>query len=70
MELSLANSRKWPIYISFIFTLIFKFFNNLDRIKIKNIKAYLTKMAKNQAIDYLRVNKNKYLFQVLRQSYE
>ncbi len=37
------------------------FFNNLDKIKIKNIKAYLTKIAKNKAIDYLIENKNKYL---------
>lgn len=36
------------------------FFNNLDKIKIKNIKAYLTKIAKNKAIDHLRENKNKY----------
>lgn len=39
------------------------FFNNLDKIKIKNIKAYLTKIAKNKAIDYLRENKNKYILE-------
>lgn len=39
------------------------FFNNLDKIKIKNIKAYLTKIAKNKAIDYLRENKNKYVLE-------
>ena len=39
------------------------FFNNLDKIKLKNIKAYLTKTAKNKAIDFIRCNKNKYLLE-------
>ena len=39
------------------------FFNNLDKIKLKNIKAYLTKTAKNKAIDFIRRNKNKYLLE-------
>lgn len=39
------------------------FFNNLDNIKIKNIKAYLTTTAKNKAIDYLRKKNNNYLLE-------
>lgn len=35
------------------------FFNNLDKIKLQNIKAYLTKTAKNRAIDFLRKENNK-----------
>ena len=38
-------------------------FNNLNRIKIKNIKAYLTTSAKNKAIDYLRKNNNSYILE-------
>lgn len=39
------------------------FFNNLDKIKMKNIKAYLSTSAKNKAIDYLRKNKNAYILE-------
>lgn len=37
------------------------FFNNLYKIKLKNIKSYLTTAAKNKAISYLRKNKNSYI---------